>query len=242
MRVLNGMSWIAKFATITGVMLIIAGPVVADLPTVQFDYTSLRFYYSGGDDRGLQITDTLSSTATIVLTDGSNLLGGPSLILGGSVFDVVLDVQVGTSADNYAMQGTFMATDIYGTRINGAFASSEVSILNGFQDMLMIEGVLTGIGDEAILVGDGPDWSYQGSLGTSVTMSDYSAYKTGELFQLTFGVGGSTLEELFDNSDQDGGTGIMHGSIHAVHVPAPAAIALGMVGLGLVGCWMRKHT
>ena len=231
-----------KLAAAILVLLLVTVPVLAD-PFVQFDYSSLRLYYSAGSERELTITDTLSSLAAITLKEGLSLQDGPALLFGGSAFDVALQAEVGSAAEGYAMVGTFTASDIVGTRFDATFTSTDVRLLSSNQGTLVIEGVLTGVGDNSILVSDaaGGGWSFAGSVGT-VDLANPGPYRAGQLFQMTFGVDGATLEDLFDNGEKDGGSGIMHGTIYAVSVPAPAAIALATVGLGLVGWWMRKHT
>ena len=58
-----------------------------------------------------------------------------------------------------------------------------------------------------------------------------AGYDTGELFQMTFGVNGSTLAGLFDSGNTAGGAGFMHGTV----VPLPSAVLLGGLGLLAVG-------
>ena len=70
-----------------------------------------------------------------------------------------------------------------------------------------------------------------------MTVTNANPYGSGQLFQMTFGVNSATLADLFDGGEQSGAAGFMHGTI----VPVPAAIVLGVIGLGLVGWRMRKY-
>ena len=232
---------ITAFVSVLAVLLLASAPAAADLVFVEFDYALLDLHYSGdAGGRVLTVTESSFSPATVTLKNGIDIVDGPATISSGA-FDLQLQATVGTAAQGYAITGTFWATDIVtGTRVfDATFTSTFVDVTSAYQGALVIEGKLAGIGGQPILVnrpvGD-DDWVYAGAVGT-VTVTDADSYGSGDLLQMTFGVDGSTLADLFDNGEQSGGSGWMHGTV----VPVPAAVLLGVVGLGLVGWRMRRY-
>ena len=212
----------------------------ADVPFIQFDYTALALTYDGSIGRNLVISETASSTGTVALKDGLIVLDGPAVITGGASFDLDFSGTVGSAAEGYAITGTFSATDIAtgSPAFDAAFESTSVQVLSAWEGTLLIEGSLAGIGDSEILVnralGD-DDWVYAGDGAATVTVHNTAGHNTGQLFQMTFGVDGSSLADLFDHGSQAGGGGFMHGTI------APVAPAVVLGGIGLVAvCVLRR--
>ena len=232
---------ITAFVSVLAVLLLASAPAAADLAFVEFDFTLLDLHYSGdAGGRVLTISDSDSAQASVTLKDGMGIVDGPATISLGN-FDLQLQATVGTAAQGYAVTGTFWATDVdTGSRaFDGTFTSTLVDVISAYQGTLIIEGKLAGVGTQSILVNrpvGTDDWVYAGTVGT-VTVANANPYDTGQLLQMTFGVDGSTLADLFDNGEQSGGAGWMHGTV----VPVPAAVVLGVIGLGLVGFRMRKY-
>ncbi|MCX5674712.1 MAG: hypothetical protein NTX87_06865, partial [Planctomycetota bacterium] len=144
--------------------------------------------------------------------------------------------------------------------IEAHFRSTNILIKNGSGYTLNIDGILSPLSGESILVNRGDPWRFAGdgnvyhvtfpadfyfrptpaspdADGTpgQITVAQSRSYGNGDLFVIKVNVPVGTLDDLFA-SDRSMTGGEVKGSI----VPAPAAVLLGLVGLAAVG-WYRRR-
>jgi len=106
-------------------------------------------------------------------------------------------------------------------------------------------------GNPSILMGSDP-WVFTGDMHDggpgnadgnllTITVNEPGNHDTGGLVALHYPVYGSfsSLQDLFASLGQ--GSVLDNGSVHAQVVPIPAAVLLGMLGLGVTGMKLRKY-
>ncbi|MCU0913201.1 MAG: hypothetical protein MUC88_01400 [Planctomycetes bacterium] len=156
------------------------------------------------------------------------------------------------SGNNYTANGTFELEDNSGSsKMKANFTSTSVSLTTlGGQLQLMMDGVLSTFSGDSILLGGAP-WVFTGDSNFSgadadgnaqtVTIDDPSDHDVGGLVAIHYPVYGkySTLEQLF--TALANGSTLGNGSVHAQVVPVPAALLLGVLGVGVTGLKLRKY-
>jgi len=154
------------------------------------------------------------------------------------------------STNNWLATGTLFVTDATLTnRIDATFTSTNMWF--DLQRGINIDGVLVDNTPPAILVGPDP-WTFQGetesitpaggsdSTANQLTLTNWPMFDIGTIMTMHFGgVTATTLDGLFTVSSPVGG--YTHGDIDIKIVPIPAAVLLGVIGLGVVGLKLRKY-
>ncbi len=236
-----------KFALIAVALLVIAPAAMADI-NVAYDLQEASLsYVRDANSNVLTVTETGSSTFVVKKLDGLTTLDGAKLVADeGDLFSVslVLNLEDLAGDNNWGGSGTFTFTDKNGVTV----AAANVKIIDAFikDGNLQIDGSLLTMGaNSSILLPSGDPWIFEGSKGSGtadqdgvdgrITVSNAASFDNGDVMNLRFGVGNITLDQLFaDNFDADSGE--VKGKI----VPAPAAVLLGAMGLGLVG-WVKRR-
>jgi hypothetical protein len=145
---------------------------------------------------------------------------------------------------------TFTDTNTASNAVKADFTSSSIAIMYGAAGYLEIRGYLgTSSGQDSILLSTrGDPWKFMGEASSTpnspdadgvdgqITRAQRAAQDNGTLICMKFAIGQDSLDTLF-GVDRSLGGGEVKGSI----VPAPAAVVLGLMGLGLVGVWMRRY-
>ena len=159
--------------------------------------------------------------------------------------------------------GTLRLTDTYvptEDRIRGDFLPTSGMTLEGESNRnLTFTGLLTPqTGDPGVLVGKQPDgtWLYDGDDGTEVNISDPDSYDNGTVFVVNVTVptlngddDDQKIADLFTRLLGEYGppdeelnlTQLDTGHAEGTIVPTPAALVLGLIGLGFVGWRMRRY-
>ena len=234
----------------------------ADL-AVTFDLSQAKMTYTASSQI-LTATEGTASTFTVnleemrptstVVLDRAMISGGSS----GNPFDFLLTMKLTDlpGVDNWSATGVLTFTDTYtdSNAVMADFKSSSIAIMYGAAGYLEIRGYLsTSSGQDSILLstrGDpwkfmGQDWNTPGpsegepdadGVDGQITRAERAAQDNGALVCMKFAIGEGSLDTLF-SGDRSIGSGQVMGSV----VPAPAAVVLGLMGLGMVGMWMRRY-
>ena len=227
-----------------------AAPAMADL-VLQYDMNKALLDFTVGDKK-LVVTESASSVMDVAKTDnGTFSTLDTARVIGGANFDLLLDLtltQLG--ANNWSASGSlqFSDTDTSDYAVEATVQSYLIQISGG---SLEIKGYLGDLGtNKSILVNRGDPWEFvgnsappflpstpAGSDGTAdqVTMFNPESYDGGQAWTIKFGVSG-TLDNFF-SEDRDLSDGEVKGQV----VPVPAAVLLGILGLGVVGLKLRKY-
>lgn len=233
-------------------------PARAAMLSIDIDDTNLSY-----DLTGNVLGEKVGIVSLTELSDLDAKIGIPSIddtsvynATGTPTFDAQLDLYFSGSAENWSATGDLWVEDALtaGNRIIEAdFVSTSIFMLTpppGQEYELVIQGyLLTQTGNEAILVGasSGSDWVYSGevdSFGGSggsdtvdnqISISDWEYYDNGDLLVLHFNVPTTSLATFFSAD----GTGL-DGEMKLTVVPAPVAVVLGFLGIGLAGLKLRK--
>ena len=127
--------------------------------------------------------------------------------------------------------------------IEADFMSSRIALVGS---ALQIEGYLyTPAGRTSILQQDTPGgaWVFCGDPGTGadgdgvVTVAYPNSFSRGTMFVSAYPTGASSLDQLFS---RDWTTEMQMGVLAGYVVPVPAAVLLGMIGLGMASVKLRK--
>ena len=192
------------------------------------------------------------SDLTVRLQDTSTSANLDGVKLGGYTMDLTLHFL--GAGDSYTATGTFLLQDRDPTvmwDLQAAFTSTSVALVDlaGFY-RLEVQGNLSPLAPPSILGGTAP-WSFEGDAQTgaanadgnplTITVDNPADYTYGGLVALQYPVYGnfSSLENLFSSLCTD--CGIENGSVHAQIVPVPAALLLGLLGMGVTGLKLRRY-
>ena len=181
------------------------------------------------------------------------------MLVGGgadSVFDAHMNLDfVQAGVENWSATGDLWLTDnTTGNRFEADFVSSNIYIGGTSGNELFIAGSLSPFGaNEAILVdpGSGNPWTFAGEhdnlfgggqdgMDNQVTVSLWEPWDSGSVIVMHYNVGTDSLDTLFGTSSPSGG--YIDGDIDmTITAPIPAAVLLGMIGLGVAGLKLRKY-
>ena len=242
-------------------LFISAAPAMADL-VVYFDIDDVEMTMTYVDSTTATADVVLSPTGTPGLTTEleENLTDIDDAIIANDNAGTSFDIDIDFTFNKVGSTWTATATDLWikdstSTKILEAdFASTSMFITpTGGNYMFTLVGDLTtASGNSAILTGftSGTDWTFSGEddsfpiTGGSDTTADqitvsstmWESFDTGDLVEFQFQVGASTLDAFFGA----GGT-YDDGNIDIHVVPIPAAVILGILGLGVAGIKLRKY-
>lgn len=232
-----------KFAVISLVLLAVAPAAMADINVI-YDMNKAAFNYVSGS-QALTVTETVDSIFDVAKVDTVSLATLDTARLFNNSFDLALNLNLVdlAGANNWGGTGTLKFTDINtGTNAVEAFVNlTDVQIVSG---NLEIHGLMSDLGaNTSLLVNRGDPWVFVGNSGAAgqdavagqITVANVATFDNGTLLTLRFGVGNITLDSLF-GMDRTFTDGEVKGSV----VPAPAAVLLGTMGLGLVG-WVKRR-
>ena len=227
------------------VLCLSATPAMADL-VLTYDMAGAELSYDAGTKKLTVYETALSNLEVRQKDDTTNTTLDYAAVVGGTNFNLLLDLTLvdGPGVNDWSGTGSFGFTDT-SLASNAVEAAVQTYLIVWDGSSLTIKGYLNDLlPNTSILVKRGDPWVFAGSAvntalgsdGTAdqVTMYHPGSYNGGLLITIEFGIG-SNLDTLFA-SDQTLSGGIVTGQV----VPVPAAIVLGILGLGVVGWKLRK--
>ncbi len=216
-----------------------AVPVTADL-IYDMGNATLDFTQSTSN---LLVRESGLSQLYVELDDPAGAALDNVAIIGGANFDLAVDLtMVQLGVNTWSASGTLAFTDI-ATGTNAVEAMITGASVTSTGTSLEIRGALQG---EPVLVNRGDPWVFVGnadgggadqdSTSSQITVLNPESYDGGTILTLKFGMT-LPLDEFF-GQDRLGLTG---GEVKGAIVPVPAAVLLGMLGMGIAGLKLRKH-
>lgn len=183
-----------------------------------------------------------STMDMFIKDDGGNVL--QSLIAEPYNLTAMLDFT--GSGNNYSATGSLKVYDNTSDVDPKISAEFETTILTfdslppnpftGPSGILTMTGYLTPTPpDTSILLGD--PWEFVGA--TTITLGNSADFDQGTMVVFEYIVQFGTLQDYLAEIDAQG-SGMLIAQVHST--PIPAAVLLGVIGLGIVGLKLRKYT
>jgi hypothetical protein len=240
---------------LVAIMLAVPAAADADLQ-IAFDLFEATMSYTPSAGGGTAtITETADSRLDLTLrqgftkTDSARISGGDDFN-----FNLTLNLSDLPGANNWSATGTLNFTDVNASDVVVAtFTSTDVftsEVSTGARYNLTIKGYIQGnpVGD-SILAGGSP-WVFTGESNVpgagnqdgdannkTITVNNPDSWGNGTLITFMFDIPAVDLDSLFNNWSDPLYGGQIQGSV----IPVPAALLLGLVGLGSLGVLMRRY-
>jgi len=242
------------FAGVIGVIGLAANTASADPYVINFDLLGAQLSYTVAPNT---LTATTNSQSTLLLTlddPMGNSIDYAGMVASSKPFNFSMTLNLTRlGPGNWSATGNLKWSDINtgSNAVETAFASTNIFIYNGSRYTLNIDGLLSPLSGNTILVNRGSPWTFVGDAAKTppeypdadgtpgqITLPDNPlSFSNGDLFVIRTNVMTSSLDSLFGTTWTEPKVGQISGTI----VPAPAAVVLGLMGLSLVGFWMRRY-
>jgi hypothetical protein len=206
------------------------------------DLTAVVSALNPASDMTVKIQDTVTH-ATL---DGVKL----------AIYGMDLSFHFLGAGDAYTANGVFKLQDAVGVNwdLQADFTSTNVALVPiGSDYRLEVQGTFSPMSGNPSILMDSDPWVFKGDMHDggpgnadgnllTITVNGPGGYDVGGLVALHYPVYGkfSSLQDLFASLGE--GSVLDNGSVHAqVVVPVPAALLLGMLGMGVTGLKLRKY-
>lgn len=221
-------------------------PAMADMVTYDMGQATLDYFRP---TNRLLVRESALSTLYLELDDPYGVALDNVAVVGGINFGLALDLtMIDLPGDNnWSALGTlrFTDTDMSSAAVEAVVVSTSITA-DGTS--LRIEGGLEDLNPPSILVNRGDPWVFTGNADGGgadaddtygqITVPNPGSYDGGTILTLKFGYAG-TLDELFGAIGPD--PSMTGGEVKGVVVPVPAAVLLGVLGMGVAGLKLRKY-
>ncbi len=244
---------ITTVAALVGVLLLASAPATADL-YVGFDLDNAALSYQAAGNT-MSIVGKSGSTLTVERLDDGDppwTWRDSATVAGSAAFSLDLTFTDLPGTDNWSAAGTLTLTDNNANVTQASFTSISVEINEiGSDAHLDMEGYLSPVsGNDWILLDQGGNaWVFEGTgdlggnnddgVSNQITMNPGS--DGGTLWTFDFDVVYMSEDTFFGSDRASGDSATGWGNVEGSIVPVPAAVVLGVIGLGLVGWRMRKY-
>lgn len=159
--------------------------------------------------------------------------------LFGARYDLTAVLNFTGSGDSYSAEGELIVNDSSGARIAADFVSKTITFEplipgNPYSNTMYVSGYLSPQGSSSsILVGgSSTTWDFD----TLSLAGNIASFDSGNMVVLEYNVNYGSLQEFFAVGDAQA-----YGILNATVTPLPAAVILGVLGLGVAGLKLRKY-
>lgn len=219
----------------------VATPVMADFVDF-FVYDTGMTITPTGDMDGTTATGEINNAMfmNVNIKDDDGFVQ-ETLALSSADFDIAAVLNFTGSGNDYSATGSLAISDADGLKVAADFMSSEVTFNMAPSNYLEITGYLSPQGTNAsILLGgsSGSTWDFVGPTETISLVGNIASFNFGDMLVIRYNVPYNSLQSFFQNST------VLMGTLNAtvMPMPIPAAVVLGILGMGVVGLKLRKFT
>ena len=195
---------------------------------------------------------TTARTTAVALSPASSLdmyIKGSDGIIQQSLtvkpFDLTATLDFTVAGGVYSATGDLVVNDTGGTKIAADFVSTSVTFTPvgpfafGWASVLEVTGYLTPQSGTSILLGGSPQWVFEDTTtGDTISLASADGFDHGDMIVYEYYVNYGSLQHFLEAGDMDA-YGTLNATIHST--PIPAAVLLGIIGLGVAGLKLRKY-
>lgn len=219
-------------------------PTMADFVEINAGYSMMSVTDTSGGS-GTSATATVIGTSTMNMniknSDGSIQ---QSIIVDPSALDANLEF-IGLGGNDYTASGSLeMYDDSDDTKIAADFASTTLNYNYSFWHPILgdvytmtLTGYLTPQNPNTSILLGGSPWKFVGTDGTLSLAGDPADFDHGLMVVFEYSIPYGSMQDFFI-ADGDA-SGMLFAEIHST--PIPAAVLLGVIGLGVAGLKLRKY-
>ena len=161
-------------------------------------------------------------------------------------YDLTATLDFTVAGGVYSATGSLVVNDTGGTKIAADFLSTSVTFTpedKGFfwASVLEVTGYLTRLETNPSILLGGSSWVFEDTTtGDTISLaSGADNFDHGEMIVYEYYVNYGSLQDFLEAGVMDA-YGVLNAEIHST--PIPAAVLLGVIGLGVVGLKLRKYT
>ena len=219
-------------------------PAMADFVELDAGHTMMTVTDTsvGGDGTTATATVIATSTMNMNLRDNDLNLLQPEIVVDSSALNANL-VFTGLGGNDYTAIGSLEMYDIDGTKIAADFVSTTLNYNYAFPHPILgdvytmtVTGELTPQGTNTSILLEPSPWEFVGANGT-ISLGDPADFNHGIMVVFEYNVPYGSMQDFFV-ADGDA-SGMLFAEIHST--PIPAAVLLGIIGLGVAGLKLRKY-
>ena len=220
-------------------------PAMADFVDLTASQTLMTVDVTGSGDGTTATATVMAEDPTssmdmyIYADDGSEL---QSLI--AEPYDLTATLDFTGSGNDYSAIGSLMVNDTSSTKIAADFVSTTstfepIPIWGGnWASRLTMTGSLTPQGTNTSILLGGSSWEFVGTTGT-ISLANADSFDQGTMIVFEYYVPYGSLQDFFAADGAKDAYGMLNAQIHST--PIPAAVLLGIIGLGVAGLKLRKY-
>ena len=207
------------------------------------------------DDRRVGMGGPLHATWADGDTPVDNTYITPGgLDTGGTLidaFNMIITVER-LGLDDWIATGTVVIRDLDGIAMNGDFTSNVLQTVTGAHTQFQMLGVVRPLdGEDSILRPTEEPWVFKGenqlfgngsdSTANQITVNNRDTYESADSTTISIAVSVPASLDVFFDKDRSSATSLLQSQTTITAVPVPAAVVLGLLGLGLVGIKLRRY-
>lgn len=155
-------------------------------------------------------------------------------------YDLTATLVFTGSGNDYSAIGSLVINDTSGKKIDAAFLSDMVTFTPGaWISTLTMTGSLTPQPGKTSILSESSSWEFANSPTEKIFLTNADEFDHGIMVVFEMFLHTNSLQEYL-SADGAQGQGELRAQIHST--PIPAAVLLGIIGLGVVGLKLRRFT